>query len=864
MIMPETVLRDLQYGARMLCRNAGFTTVAVLALALGIGVNTAVFTAYKAMVARPLDGRDPGTMVNLALMRGTGAAEFTFSYPDYEAYRDSAHSFSGVIAFSPEHLRLSDAGGVSGRRAREAGSGVGTLGPLFSPARNAEFAFTFAVSENYFKVLGVAALRGRTFDSISVPELVALPSVLISENYWQRRFGGDPAVLGKTIRLNGAAVTIVGITPHDFVGTHIAAPDFWLPISLEPLVHADENWLRNRENERFRLFGRLASGVGINRARTEMTTLAHHLRSLHDPRSVLAKPATALVWPGSPFPLPLKLYNGLTFAILLIMSAAGMVLLVACANVGSLQLARARSRQDELHTRLSLGASRLRIIRQLLTESALLGLLAGVLAFLFTWALLRVSVAMAAQALPPEDGTLVFDVTPDLGIFVYVFAISLVAGILFGLAPALESSRSTLSSGARGSTSPVRSRRIQDFLIAVQVALSLTLMIAGSMFIRSAINSLKMETGYDSKHVVDLDLQFPEDPKYDAARKVALVREIRTRLATLPGVATITSARPPGDIGFRTAAASLDEEKSSTQNVQSILQYTYVQANYFQTLSIPLLLGRSFQPPAGQPEHSVILSESAAKQLWPGQNPVGRSLRLGATVVGVYDEPSQGGSELLANGPAYQVIGVARDTRGVELDGSDSKRIYLALPEDRLADRPILILSQSDPAHVVRAINPLISSTDPDLIATTSTLDEMLRRSPPFVISSLAAAVASMVGLFGLLLASMGIYGTVSYIVVLRTREIGIRMAIGAQKRDVLALILRESTRPVFAGLLAGIFLAVGASHVLRGILFGLNTVDGISFIGMSLLFLAVALFAAYPPSRHAMRVDPMAALRCE
>jgi len=840
----EALFQDLRYGARILLHNTGFTAVSIFALALGIGVNTVVFTAYRAFIARPLDARDRGEMVNLALMRDSGAADFSFSYPDYQAYRDSVRSFSGLIAFNPEHMKLSDAGGVMGQRASEA--------------------FTFVVSENYFKVLGVAALRGRTFDSISVPDLVASPAVLISENFWQRRFAGDPAMLGKIIRLNGAAVTIAGITPHDFTGTGMEVPDFWLPISLEPLVHADDHWLSDRENQRYRLFGRLAPGADIGRAQAEMTTLADRLRTLHDPRSVLSKPAIALIWPGSPLPLPLKLYRGLTFAILLIMFAAGMVLVVACANVGSLQLAHARSRQGELHTRLSLGASRLRIIRQLLTESALLGLLAGSLALLFTWALLKVSVALAAQAVPPEEGMLIFDVTPDLGIFVYALAISLVAGILFGLAPAMESSRCALSSASRGSTSPVRSRRAQDFLIAAQVSLSLVLMISGSMLIRSAINSLKMETGYESKHIVDLDLKFPEGSKYAAARKVTLVHELRTRLAALPGVAAITSARPPSDnFMFRTAAATLNGEKSSAQNVRSMLHYTYVQANYFQTLGIPLLLGGSFQPPAGQSEHSVILSESAAKHLWPGQNPIGRSLRLGATDEQFHSRATADDrSEILADGPAYQVVGVARDTRGVEYDGSDSKQVYLPMPEGRLQDHPILIRTESDPAQVLRATGPLISSIDPDLTTTASTLNEMLRQSASFIGSSLAAAIASIVGLFGLLLTLMGIYGTVSYIVVLRTREIGIRMAVGAQKLDILGLILRESTRPVLAGLLAGVVLAVGASYLLRGVLYGLHTVDGVSFAGVSLLFLAIALLAAYAPSGRAMRVDPMVALR--
>jgi predicted permease len=852
MILPGTVLQDLRYAARMLRRNLGFTAVAVLGLGLGIGINTAVLTAYKTMVARPLQARDPGQMVNLTLLRDSGAANYTFSYPDYEAYRDSLHSFSGLIATNHEQMRLLSADGIVSQRSSAAESGLGRLGLLPSGASNAEFSSVLVVSENYFEVLGVAPLRGRSLGSISVAELLSSPSVLISENYWRKRFAGDPAVLGKTIHLNGAALKIVGITPHDFAGTFIGVPDFWLPLSLEPLVHADPNWLRNRERQLYRLFGRLELGVSIAQVQAEMTLVANRLGSLHDPKSDWARPATALASPGSPLPVPLRMNRPLMLTVLFIVAATGLVLLVACADVGSLQLVRARSRQHELETRLALGASRLRLIRQLLTESALLGLVAGVMGFLFTWVLLKIGVTFAAEAFPAEFGTLIFDVTPNLEIFVYVLAISLAAGVLFGLAPAIESSRSSLFSASKGSTTPARSRRVQDFLIAAQVTLSLVLLIAGSMLIRSSINSLKMKTGYDSERVVDLELQFPESQlngaqKYAAARKLAVVLQLRTRLAALPGVVAITSARPPGDYGFVTAAAA------------QTMHYAYVQANYFQTVGIPVLLGRAFESLAGQQVRSIVISESAAKQLWPGENPVGRSIRLGLT-----DEKMHNPSELRADGPAYQVIGVARDTRGLELNGSDSRLLYLPLPEDRLQNYSILIRTTSDPAQVVRAMDAMISSVDPDLVATSSTLQEMLHRSPPFIISSLAAAIASAVGLLGLLLASMGIYGTVSYIVLLRTREVGIRMAVGAQKRDILGLILGGSARPVITGLLAGMILSVGASYLLRGVLYGLNAVDPISFVGVPLLFLAIALIAAYPPARRAIRVDPVVALRYE
>jgi predicted permease len=856
MLLPETVCQDLLYGIRMLRRNIGFTVVAVLALAIGIGINTAVFTVYKGMVARPLDARDPGTMVNLALIHSSGQPDSAFSFPDYEAYRDTIRSFSGVIAFSLEQMTLSHAGGVVSQRESTVASGLGKLGLARAGAGNAEMASVVAVSENYFKVVAIPPVRGRTFESTS--RAAASPSVLISENYWQKRFAGDRAVLGKTIHLNGVPVTIIGVTPHNFVGTTMAVPDFWLPLSLEPLVHADERWLADRENQRLRLFARLAPGATIARAQAEMNSVANHLRTLHDPRSLAAKPVSVLVWQGCPFPLPVRMYRGLVFTILLIMFAAGMVLLIACANVASLQLARARSRESELHTRLALGASRSRVIRQLLTESALLGLVAGAQALLSSWALLKVFIALAANAFPPDQGTLVVDVSPDFQTFAYAFFISLLAGVLFGLTPAIESSRVALSSSVRANTSSARSRRLQNILVAAQVALSLALLIAGSMLIRTSVRSLKTETGYDSKQVIGLDLRFPESSRYTADRKLALMRELRTRLSALAGVVSVTSARPPAAGGFRTAAVSLDSDGASADIRESIFTYTYVQANYFSTLGIPLLLGGSFPPASGSP-YTAVVSDSVAKQLWPGQNPIGRRLRLGLT-----DERIHNRSELVADGLNYQVIGIARDTRGVQFDGSDSKQVYLPLLESQLQDHSLLIRVRPDPVKLMKAMDPVISSVDPGLIATSATLNYMLRQSPPFLASTLAAAIASIVGVLGLLLASMGIYGTVSYIVVLRTREIGIRMAVGAQKRAILQLILHESTQPVFAGLLVGMVLASGVSYLLRGVLYGGKIVDGAAYMGVSLLFLVIALLASSPPSRRAMRVDPVVALREE
>lgn len=858
MMLLENLLQDLRYGVRMLFRNAAFTAVSVFALALGIGINTAAFTAYKALLRRPLDARDPGEMVNLALTLQSDANASRFSYPDYEAYRDQLHCFSGLIASSHDQLRLTDAGGVVSGRSAVAGSLLGRLGLIPPGTRNAEFAETLIVSENYFSVLGVPLLRGRTFESIGVRELAASPAVLISENYWQRRFAGDPAVLGKTIRLNGTPFTVVGVTPHDFVGTSMGAPAFWLPLSLEPLVHPDANPLHDREDLQLRLFGRLAPGVSMLQAKTETNLVASRLRALHDPNSEWSRPASALITPGSP--LPGKMAPGLKFTILLIMVAVGMVLVIACANVASLQLARATARQNELSTRLSMGASRGRVVQQLLTESALQGLSAGMIALPGTWAILKLGSNWFMQAFPVEVGTLVLHVAPDFEIFAYVLAISVFAGLLFGLAPALESSRSALFSAVRGKagSAPVRSRRLRELLIASQVAVCLVLMIAGSMLIRSSLHTLGMPTGYDGKRVVDLDFRFPEGSKYTAEQKLTVVRELRTRLAAVPGVVAVTSARAPDDYGVRAAAVSLNGENPTSKNKQGILYYTWVQPNYFTTLGVTILLGEGFTDDTQKGEHSVVLSESAARQLWPGRNPIGRSLRLGTA------EQFHNKGDLLPDGPTWQVIGVANDTRGIELDESDAAQVYLPLPEQRVQDYPILLRTESDPMVVSRSVDDALASVGANLIVSTSTLEEMLRQTPPFLGTMFAALVASTIGLFGLVLAAMGIYGTISYIAVLRTREVGIRMAIGAQKRDILGLMMRDSTRPVVAGLGVGMLLAVGASYLLRAVLYGVHLVDSVSFLGASLLFLIIALLATLPASSRATRVDPMVALRYE
>jgi len=629
MTLPQSVLQDVKYGLRSIRRNARFTAVAVIALAIGIGINTTVFTAYKALVKRGVEARDASSIVSVTQVRESGQQEAQFSYPDYEEYKQ-AHTLAGVVATGQqfEQLIMSDAGGSSGDRKAASESLFSKWGlvPSSATASKAELASITAVSENYFSVLGIAAVRGRMFSEQDRKQLAAAPAVLISENFWRTRFGGDPEIIGRAIRLNGAAVTIIGITPRDFVGTSIGVPDFWVPLSLRPVIHPGDKSLKDVEELCCRLFGRLAPEASMDQVQAEMSSIATQRSKLHKVKDRKDELKRVLVSIASPFPR--KLDSGLRFAIFLIMLATAMVLVIACANVASLQLARAAARQNELGVRISLGASRRRLIRQLLTESALLGLIAGVVALLSSWAMLRVMAKLAKDTLPANMGTFIVNVNPDAAIFTYVFGISILAGVLFGLAPSLESTRSALTSWmkANSAMAPARNRRLRDWLTGGQVAVSFVLLIAGSMMVRSALHALTMTTGYETKHVVDVTLQFPEGPEYDSARQNAVLKNVIERINARPGIAEITTGRPPDGGGLRSAAVAIDGAKAEAHNMKAFLFYTYVEANYFHALDIPIVYGRGFHAGAGTQEPTVVLSETAAQNLWPGQNPIGRTL----------------------------------------------------------------------------------------------------------------------------------------------------------------------------------------------------------------------------------------------
>jgi predicted permease len=860
----ESIGRDLQYAARMLTKHPGFTVLAVLALAVGIGINTAVFTAYKAFILRPLDAENPRELVNFYHTRPEHSYDPDFSYPDFEGQRDRNRSFSGILAVSEDRLAMTEAGSAQNSGQAIGSSLIASLGFRMPTLMGggAEYVSTALVSENYFSVLGARAFRGRAFLQRDAHELDLNPQVLISANYWQRRFGGDTSILGKSLKLNGVAFAVIGVTPEDFIGTFITgAPDFWLPLRLVPLVHHGSDILNNREKPCCTLFGRLAPGVTLAQAQAETDVVANQLRVLHPPGAEGSKPLTIQLTPGSPFHRQEE-NPKLKWTVAVMLGAVGLVLLIACANVAGMQLARSAARQREIGVRLSLGASRGRLIRQLLTESALLGLLAGSISVFMAWTTLRLLLVQAAAAMPLGWGTFVLRVEPDLGVFAYVSVISIFASVLFGLAPALDSSRPNLTSALKeeGSHFAFRlgNRRMRDIFMGVQVAVCLFLLVVAALLIHSSSRALDLETGYETKRVVELDVNYPAAFDYTHPKQIAEVRQLTQSLMSLAGVTGVTVGRSPDGGGLRAAKVILDARNGAAASSSHTLFYTFVLPNYFETLGIPFAAGYAWDEHSGAADSGVVLSESAARSLWPGQNAIGRTITL--DISGEFHVDG----EVAPRRHPYLVSGVVKETRGVLLDGTDSQQVYLPLPLDRLDEPPILVRTLSNPKPLINAIGRIVRAVDPGLVVDAITLDDALRGSPVFVLSRISGLFATLIGLLGLLLASVGIYGSVSYAVVRRTREVGIRVALGAAKGDVLRLVLRETARPVLIGLFAGLAMAVGAARLLRAVLNGLSVLDPVAFVGVSAFFLLIALVAACVPAMKALRIDPIAALRCE
>jgi macrolide transport system ATP-binding/permease protein len=814
-----TLIQDIRYGLRVLAKRPGFTIAAVLTLALGIGLNTAIFSLYNGVLLRPLPARDPERLVNLYSAVQGELGTGIFSYPAYVYYRDRSTSFSSVAAYAGGHMLLS-AGGAT---------------PELLQAQ--------MVSANFFDLLGASSALGRSFSPEEDETPGSHPVVMLNYNFWQRRFGGDAGLVGRTITLNNMAYTVIGIAPRDFIGCDPEVPDLWVPIMMNANVHSGPDMLENREDGWIFLVARLKPGATISQAQSEMAVLANQFHA-SDERSL--RNSTVLVIKGS-FLKP-EQKSDLAPLALALMIAVGLVLLIACANVANLQLARGVTRQKEMGVRIALGASRARLVRQMVVESLMLSGVAGVAGLLIAWWAAALALRVAH---PPGAPALSLDVSPDWRVALYLAGISLLSGVVSGLMPALRASRQDPLVAIReesGTSTYRKGRRMRSVFVVAQVGGSLFLLIAAGLLVRALHKAQRIDTGFDVAHVAVLtpDLLVLG---YDSARRLEFDRRLAERIQALPGVRNVaTSTTVPLGNDFSQTSVFADGEDLPAEQKLPIVNFNLVSPEFFDTLGISVARGRSFTAQESSAGARVaVVNESLARQLWPGQEPIGKRLRQGR------------------KSSPFEIVGVVRDTRNVYLWSASLPYLYLPLQPaalDEFHEPKILVSVKGDPGPLIAALPGLAREIEPKLSSTAKPLEENLS----FWIwpSQIGALLAATLGLLALLLASVGIVSVTSFAVSQRTKEICIRMALGAHPGGVVRLLVWQVGKLVAIGAAIGLLAAAAASRLLAQVLYGLSALDGVTLVGVTLFLFSIALASCYFPARRATLVDPMQALREE
>jgi putative ABC transport system permease protein len=840
----DEFIQDVRFGWRMLAKNPGYTAAAILALSLGIGPNTALFTLFDNVALRPVPVPLPDRIAGLSrsLPQFPYPVPF-FTYDEYLYYRAHTTVFEDLSANTPSHLRMSS----------------GSSAVLQSGTQKALGLF---VSSSYFSVMRVDPVRGNAFgpadDNLTAPPY---PAVL-SDNFWEHRFGRDPGMLGKTVAFNGIPAVIAGIMPRDFMGARPQVPDVWLPLT----ARGSPQHLEQERAPSYVVEGRLKPGISMPQAETELTQLAAGLAAESGKPELTTTIHVSRAQQG--FQQPDK--GGRLYVLYgLFQPAVGMVLLIACANVAGLLLGKAVSRQKEIAVRLSLGATRKRLIRQLLTEGFLIAQFAGLLSLLMTWWILKVLVRVALAAVENSDlsdgGTFLITITPDVRVFIYSFGISVVTSVAFALIPALQTTRLQLT-GALNEEGPVLGEggrsRFHTWTLAIQIAVCLMLLIGAATFVRSSRRVAATDPGFNTAHILTVSIMNPAQLGYSTSRIEALIHDVQSRLPGLPGVTSVsTASRIPLSGGVSRVSVTPKEHPNVDPRPQFQPRYpfTFVSTGYFETLGIPVLQGRSFTAQDISNHAAVaMISDVLAQKLWPGDDPIGKLITVGSQEqlsVPLRQEPFF---------PSMRVIGVVRNVYSDNMASPDPGALYL--PTQQLAgwEPNLIIRTDKDPAFAVQLFSSELQAIDSNLSAAFQTMSSVLEHDPVFIILRVLGIVFFSIGLLGLVLASLGIYSMVGYAVSRQTREIGVRMALGAQKTDVLGLILRRSMRPVGIGVAGGVLSGVIVSLLMSRVSQALTVLDVPTLAGISMLLVVLGLLAAYVPARHATRLDPSVALRSQ
>ncbi|HVB07914.1 MAG TPA: ABC transporter permease [Candidatus Acidoferrales bacterium] len=815
-----TLLQDLRYGVRMLAKSPGFTAIAVLSLALGIGANTALFSVVNGVLLSPLPYPQPDRVVAL-YSRTANFTHSSISYPNFLDWQRENNSFARLAAYRGDSFNMTGVGEPQRLRAE-------------------------MVSADFFSILGVQPAMGRTFTAQD-DHPGAAPIVILSNGFWHRGFGASPKILGRSISLNGTPYTVIGVLPANFyfTGNNFRLSDIYVPLGR----WTDATFLDRRVGMGMDAVGRLKPGVTFTQARADMNGVAENLARAYpqaDKNSGI-----------SLFPLKQDMVGNVAPLLYVLLGAVGFVLLIACVNIANLLLARSTGRTREFAIRAALGASRTRIVRQLLTESILLSFTGGVIGLLLAAWGTRAAIAILPQALPRAG-----NVGLDPRVLLFTLGVSLLAGILFGLAPALKTSQrnltETLKEGGRGSSGA--RHRLQGVFVVVEMAMALVLLVGAGLMIRSLVSLWNVNPGFNPHNVLTFSVAFPPQVASAPPDQVRNgLRQLETGLAAVPGVRFVSASGGSEPLEGDTEIPFWIEghpKPPSDNQMPSILLY-FVDSDYLSAMQIPLLRGRFLKPE--DTLHStpvLVIDEDFAKKFFPGQDPIGKRINLG--ILGVQAE----------------IVGVAGHVKQWGLDENAKSPVlpqgyfpFMQIPDKFMPllskGTDMLVRSQGSPVALTTAIrHALEQMNSQQVMYGIETMDDI-------VSDSLAARRFSMIllGIFAaiaLLLSCVGIYGVISYLVAQRTHEIGVRIALGAQRSDVLRLILGEGARMALIGVAIGIAAALGLTRLMANQLFGISSHDPLTFGGVAILLIIVALVACYIPARRAMGTDPIVALRYE
>jgi len=845
-----TLSQDLRFGVRMLAKNPGFTAVAVLTLALGIGANTAIFSVVNSVLIRNLPVRDPQQLVFLTnpdaqgMEQGFGDGDRDFlTYPEFQELSHNNQVLSGLAASASEGPKLSV--GIE----NEGQSGEGT------PARIS------LVSGSYFSVLGVDPILGREFTSDVDTMRDASPIAVISYSFWQGRFGGDPAVLSRRIQIRGTSYAVIGVTPPQFDGETVGlSPDIWVPLSMQSEIYPGRDYLSLEPKpfhkiEWLQAIGRLKPGVGVARARVSINVAFQQiLQSQTAPmsgeeRHTFMNQHLAVVEGGRGAS---TLRGDFSKALQILMALVGLILLIACANVANILLARSAARQKELAVRVAMGAGALRLFRQVLTESILLAAIGAAFGILLAhWAdaaLLRL-VAGGANPIP-------LDLHLDSRMLAFTLGVAVLSGILFGLAPAFRAARVDLSSVLKGTSRSIASGGSQagrvpvgKILVVAQVALSLLLLFVAGLFLRSFQNLAAVQIGYDSDHLLLFGVS-PLSSGFKGPRAAQLLKDMIERLDAVPGVRS-ASLMDNLLLGGSDSNSDIFVEGANPKTVEAPeSRWDMVGPNFFSTMGIPILYGREIgSQDSGNGQRVGLLNQTAAHYYFGDKNPIGSRIMVKT-----------------AEGPSdFVVIGVVSDSKHGSVREKPQRRFYIPFfnPIGDASSANVLVRTSGDPATTVSAIRAAVKQTAANLpLIEVQTMNQRVSQS-----LATDRTITKLSGVFGplaMILVCIGLYGVMSYAVSGRTSEIGVRIALGAQRGTVLWLILRESLLLVLVGVAIGLPATFGAGKWISSLLFGVKPADPMALALATALMFAAGILACYIPARRAMRVDPIVALRYE